>query len=181
MILTQANTAIIQSIFQGIIAKFSFTTHWVNEHLLSLRSRNCIIDIAFERYGAGFFVSFASPNDLSNKFDYFPLYLLRSSFPEKKPLEVQVFISDTDELLANLTAFADDLFLNFQDILRSGVSVIDFRAYQELNSYIAANTPIVINLPTNDPIAQKFWKGNATWIGDLQNRQLQQSLFPQNN
>lgn len=163
----------LPQVFRTLIDRYGFALQVEGEHRLFLRSPRCVIDITFERYEGGFRVDLGDPCDEHDRHDYDYLLVMAMRRPDYRG-SVRRYddsLSEEQVLRLRLGALRDNLVRYCSDLLAGDFASIRQEGYHELAAYIKARMPMVLNMPADDPIKAKFWRGDYTWARDLQERE----------
>jgi hypothetical protein len=165
-------TQSLSDVFEVLLNEYGFVIQIESETRLLLRSSRCVIILSFERYGRSFFVSLANPHDMQGEeYNFLLIMALRCPNYRASVRRSDDALSEEENLLLNLRELSDYLHRYCCDLLLGDFTALQREGYQEFASFIQSRTPVVLNLPKDDPIAVKFWRGDLSWAKDLRERE----------
>lgn len=160
----------LEESFSKLIRQYGFSLLIVDENRLELATAECRVSISLERYEYGFTVTIydlCEPSGLEYHYPYV-MYIRCHEYPHNVR-RYNDELSPDRNFICDMTDLADKLTYWCSDMLAGDFSNIR-EPYKAFVSFVEVNTPKVVNLPAGDPIKEKFWKGDYTWIRDLRLR-----------
>jgi hypothetical protein len=160
----------LPKIFQELIDQFGFALQSVSESQVYLSSPRCLIVFKVEKLESSFFVEFTNPQDNSDRCDYYLLMSMRYPDFPRSLRKCPDSLSEEQKLRFKFGVACDNLLRYCRDLLTGDFNTIRREGYHDLASYLQIHTPIALNLPNDDPIKIKFWRGDLSWVKDLMER-----------